>query len=72
VDVGIQDLGIRGAEGIEVDFGVTRAYVETSLQWRLMRKDKSQSSSEILNFLYYFVSLSVYNFKKITTFTTNF
>jgi hypothetical protein len=72
VDVGFQDLGIRGTEELEVDFGVTRAYVETSLQWRLMRKDKSQSSSEILNFLYYFVSLSVYNFKKITNFVTNF
>ena len=36
---GIQEfrnLGFRGTEGLEVDFEVTRAHVETSPLWRLL------------------------------------
>ena len=31
-----RNLGFRGTEGLEVDFEVTRAYVETSPLWRLL------------------------------------
>ena len=30
-----KNLGFRGTEGLEVDFEVTRAHVETSPLWRL-------------------------------------
>ena len=31
-----RNLGFRGTEGLEVDFEVTRAHVETSPLWRLL------------------------------------
>ena len=31
-----RNLGVRGTEGLEVDFEVTRAHVETSPLWRLL------------------------------------
>ena len=52
-----RNLGIRGAEGIEGAHHSITKKVQSS-------KVKVLSSSEILNFLYYFVSLSVYDFKK--------
>ena len=39
VDGGFEEfknLGFREAEGLEVDFEVTRAHVETSPLWRLL------------------------------------
>ena len=34
--VEFRNLGFRGTEGLEVDFEVTKAHVETSPLWRLL------------------------------------